>query len=614
MADLPASVDAGVLEELLQALLEVAARKDALRSWPRDAPPDAQPPVQARRDDDGTLGVFRFFTIVAPGSGPEGRPDVRPDPLRDMTADDARARIDGVGDLQAGDEVGVELPLGRLAAIALADVEGTRDGRAHLLPQRIVEMLGDSALASAAAARLSSLRGPPPHVPLRRLVTDHGDDVVEWTAVCGDVVDPAERKSEGREGDDDDAEGGQPIERAPRGELIVLVARGGDHRLVVVPTATSAAGHAALLRSLAPPPAERSLWRFLEVEGPKLLCGDQADASSRGTAAPDGDALWSDEGPPGENARRLSLEVKSIAISRDPTIYGVVRARARLLTWSGTHIIDDAEAIVGLPVDLARVVGEPWPEGEALARVVTAARSFRASLQKRLSALVDARQPTVHDVLAGAGFLRVLARAAADAQLGVEASSSSSTSSTSSTSSSNDDAAPLSPAEPPELREVVDPPSSWAQDEIPLRVADVGVLVLSPADDVVRLRTFTGGIEEVTDLFVDGALADGDDDAWRAFTDVFAQAIADAEVDVELAFPVESPEGGGEEESDEVETVMLSAWLLSLGEPTDARPNRWPPHARAAESAQALQLLVDRFVDAGPPLPRDGGRDAGRRR
>lgn len=627
MADLPASVDAGVLEELLQALLEVAARKDALRSWRRDAPPDAQPPVQARRDEDGTLGVFRFFTIVAPGSGPDGRPDVRPDPLRDMTADDARARIDGVGELQPGDEVGVELPLGRLAAIALADVEGTRDGRAHLLPARIVEMLGNSALALAVAARLSSLRGPPPHVPLRRLVTDHGDDVVEWTAVCADVVDPAERRAQEHNDNDDDEGEGQgegggggeaegsaeaiaPSERAPRGELIVLVARGGDHRLVVVPTATSAAGHAALLRALAPPPAERSLWRFLEVEGPKLLCGDHADVALSATtgSAPDGDALWSDEGPPGENARRLSLEVKSIAISRDPTVYGVVRARARLLTWSGTHIIDDAEAIVGLPVDLARVVGEPWPEGEALDRVVTAARAFRASLQKRLSALVDARQPTVHEVLAGAGFLRVLARAAADAKLGSEAEAEAADAA----SHDDDDAPPLSPAEPPDLRDVVDPPSSWPEDEIALRVGDVGVLVLSPADDVVRLRTFTGGIEDVTDLFVDGALVDGDEDAWRAFTDVFAQAIADAEVDVELAFPVEAPEG---EESDDVETVMLSAWLLSLGEPTDARPNRWPPHPRAAESAQALQLLVDRFVDAGPLLPRDASsRDSGRRR
>jgi hypothetical protein len=593
MADLPASVDAGVLEELLQALLEVAARKDALRSWPRDAPPDTQPPVQARRDEDGTLGVFRFFTIVVP--------EVRPDPLRELTADDARARIDGVGELQPGDEVGVELPLGRLAAIALADVDGTRDGRPHLLPQRIVEMLGDSELAAAVVARLSSLRGPPPHVPLRRLVTDHGDDVVEWTAVCGDVVDPAERKSAVDDEDGDESEGS---ERAPRGELLVLVARGGDHRLVVVPTATSASGHAALLRALAPPPAERSLWRFLEVEGPKLLCGDQADAGSSPAAVADGDALWSDE-VPGENARRLSLEVKSIAISRDPTVYGVVRARARLLTWSGTHIIDDAEAIVGLPVDLPRVLGEPWPEGAALERVVSAARAFRASLQKRLSALVDARQPTVHDVLGGAGFLRVLARAAADAKLGADAAGASGASS----ADDDEDAAPLSPAEPPELREVVDPPASWPEDEIALRVADVGVLVLSPADDVVRLRTFAGGLEEVTDLFVAGALVDGDDDAWRAFTDVFAQAIADADADVELAFPVASEEG---EESDEVETVNLSAWLLSLGEPTDARPNRWPPHARAAESAAALQMLIDRFVDAGPLLPPEG-RD-GRRR
>lgn len=573
MADLPASVDAGVLEELLQALLEVAARKDALRSWPRESPPDNhnQPPVQARRDEDGTLGVFRFFTIVdaaAPGEGP------RPDPIRELTPDDARARIDGLdgaSQLKAGDEVGVEMPLGRLAAIALADVEGTRDGRPHLLPPRIVEMLSDVELAAAVAARLSSLRGPPPHVPLRRLVTDHGDDVVEWTAVCGDVVDPSERV---HAADED----GEP---RGRGELIVLVSRAGDHRLVVVPTATSSAGHAALLRALAPPPGETSLWRFLEVEGPALLCGDSG-------------ALWSEETPADDNARRLSLEVKSIAISRDPTVYGVARARARLLTWSGNHIVDDAEAVIGLPVDLPRFVSERWPEGAALDRVIAAARKFREQLQRRLSALVDARQPTVADVLAGAAFLRILAREAAGAVIGVE----------SAIDEETGEPSVAGPAEPTELRDVVDPPPSWPEDEIGLRLADVGVLVLSPAVDVVKLRPFTGTAttapDEAIELFVDGALVDGDADGWRAFTDVFAQAIADAEVDVELAFPVDDASESEGARDEEVETLMLSEWLLSLGEPTATRPMRWPPSARAAESAAAFQMLMDRFVDAGP--------------
>lgn len=544
----PISVDAGVLEELLQALLEVAARKDALRAWPKDAPPERDPPVQARRDEDGTLGVFRFFTIVeAHDGGGLGH-----DPVRELTPEEARARLDGIeGALRPGDEVGVELPLGRLAAIALADVDATRadadrDGRRHLLPARIVEMLGDQALAQAATARLSSLRGPPPHVPLRRLVTDYGGDAVEWTAVCA----------------------GDP------GELVVLVSRGDEHKLVVVPSATSASGHAALLRALAPQPTERSLWRFLEVEGPALLCGGEGALWSEEPPATDGGARppEGEPPPPPEErwGRRLSLEVKAITISRDPTVYGVARARARLLIWQDDKIVEEAEALVGLPVDLSRIVDEPWPEGDALARVVDAAAAFRKRLARRLSALVDARQPTVADVLGGAAFLRVLARAAAGADLpgDVEAGGG---------------------AEPANLREAGD-----IDDAIALRVADIGVLLLSPADDSVKLRTGDRDLELFVGTPGSGALADGDPEAWRAFTKVFAQAVVDAELDVELAFPVEDSD-----DPDAVETVMLSAWLLSLGE-GDEEQLRWPPRPYANESAAALHLLVDRFVDTGP--------------
>ncbi len=523
-------IDAGVLEELLQALLEVAARKDALRSWPKDLAPENDPPVQARRDDDGTLGVFRFFTIMEPTGS------IVLDPVRDMTPEEARARIEGVDKIKAGDEVGVELPLGRLAAVALADVEAVRAGRTHLLPARIVEMLGDPALAGAVSARLSALRGPPPHVPLRRLVTDFGGDAVEWTAVCGD-------------GDDD-----------ARGELVVLVERGDEHKLVVVPTATSAAGHAALLRALAPLPDDESLWRFLEVEGPALLCGGAGSlwSDDAGKARDEGDGVV--------GARRLSLEVKSIAVARDPTVYGVARARARLLTWAGDKIVDEQEEVIGLPVDLPRFVDQAWPSGDALARVQDAAGRFRAELQARLSALLDARRPTVEDVLGGAAILRVLARAAEGV---VDL--------------------PEGGAEPPQLREVEGGP----EDEIGLRLADVGVLVLSPADDVVKLRTG----DEDRALYVGGGIVDGDDAAWRACARMLARAVEEASLDVELAFP--SEEGG-----DDVETMLLSAWLMSLAR---HEPLRWPPRADGAACAAALHLVVDRFVDGGPGLAGEGG-------
>src|SRR5262245_22260607 len=81
-------VDPGVLEELLQALLEVAAKKDARRSWPDGSAIDDEggPKVEARRDEDGTLGVFRFFTVV----------DADPRPLTELTAEQARAAIEGL--------------------------------------------------------------------------------------------------------------------------------------------------------------------------------------------------------------------------------------------------------------------------------------------------------------------------------------------------------------------------------------------------------------------------------------------------------------------------------------------------------------------------------------
>ena len=535
----PIGVDEGVLEKLFAALLEVAARKDALRVWPRHEPPDREPPVQARRDDDGTLGVFRFFTIV----------ERDPDPVRQLTAEQARARIDGLdGSLQQGDEVGVELPLGRLAAIALADVDGVGAGRAHLLPARIVEMLGDPAVAKAVTARLSSLRGPPPHVPLRRLVTDFGGDAVEWTAVTSDPS-----------------------------ELVLLIVRGDEHRLVVVPSATSAAGYASLLRALAPAPPEHGLWRYLESEGPALLSG------------PEG-SLWSEPGAAGSGddpsfQRRLSLEIKSIAVARDPTIYVVARARARLLTWIGNSIIDDREATVGLPVDLPRLFGSPWPDDEARARMGAEAARFRARLQARLSALLSAREPRVEDVLGGAALLRVLARAAqpVGSFLG------------------------LAEAEPLGVSE-----AEGADDELCLRVADLGVLVLSPADDVVCLRTGAQDLE----LFADGALVDGDPEAWSQVAEALGRAIAGSEHDLELAFEAgdEGENGGERAESGGAETVLLSAWLAGLGEREPASL-RWPPRPSSAESAAMLHTLVDRFADPGPPLlPEGEGRVEPRRR
>jgi hypothetical protein len=545
----PAGDDA--LERVLEQLLECAAKKDALRAWPRGVSVDEAlakaPLVEARRDDDGTLGVFRFYEIVAHD----------PDSLRQLTVAQAKERIDALAGerVKVGDEVGVELPLARLCAIALADVDALlaelRAGEPapdapSLLPTAITEQLrGDRALADLVVARLASLRGTPPHVPLRRVVTNHGGDVVLWTSVTST----------------------EPV------ELCVLVARGDELKLVVVPAATSAAGHASLLRALAPAPGERSLWRYFEVEGPSLLCGAEG-------------ALWSEpNAEAGSLGRRLSLEVKALAIARDPTVYGVARARTRLLTWVGERIVDEVEELVGLPLDLPRAVETGWPEGEALARVQAAARELRARLQKRLAALVDERQPRPVDALGGAAVLRVLARAAAHASLDASAQ--------------DGGAEPCPAREGPE-----------SDEELHVRFGDV-VVGLSPADDVVRARTTAGE----TDLFVDGALVDGDVEGWRALATVWARALALSDADVELAFDASDDESGdgdgdGEESADDAETTLLSSWLLSLGE-REPKEMRWPPRAHAADSALIAAALVDRFVDRGPlaPAPQDDARN-----
>ncbi len=504
-----------LLERVLQGLLELAAKKDALRTWARGMPVDDAlkdaPPVEARRDDDGTLGVFRFFEIVADGG------DGASVDARRLTAKKARERIDALQDerVRVGDEVGVELPLARLAAIALADVDVTLAGRDDLLPIVLRDQLNDRALADALVARLSALRGTPPHVPLRQVIADHGGDAVLWTSV---TAEPS--------------------------ELCVLVQRSDVHKLVVVPNATSSAGHAALLRALAPAPADRSLWRFFEAHGPALLCGPEH-------------ALWSHD----VLGRRLSLEIKAVVVSADPTVYGVARARARLSTWMGDKIVDEVDALVPLSMDLPRAVELPWPEGDALQRIEAAATAYVQRTQQRLCALVEQRAPKPGDVLGGSAVLRVMARAF--------------------------NATVHERAEPCAARE-----GPHSDEELLLRFADV-VVALSPADDVVRAHTASGDSE----LFASGALCDGDVDAWRALSVVFAHALAHSDADVELAFE--------QEDGSDAHTAptTLSSWLLALGQTPDAQL-RWPPRDVSQESANVAAWLYDRFVDGGPLLDR----------
>ena len=71
--------------------------------------------------------------------------------------------------------------------------------------------------------------------------------------------------------------------------------------------------------------------------------------------------------------------------------------------------------------------------------------------------------------------------------------------------------------------------------------------------------------------------------------ELLAATVADSDLDMELAFP--------SEDGTETETVMLSAWLASLA----GRPaQRYVPRPLQSESAAALHLIIDRFIDVGP--------------
>jgi hypothetical protein len=532
------STEDSPLDELVLRLLEVAARKDALRAWSYAVPLEAAladaPPIEARRDDDGTLGVFRFFEIVKE----------EPDAMRSLTPTLAKERIEPLQSerVKIGDEVGVELPLGRLAAIAWADVDAVRAGRRQLLPEVLGAQLIDDELAAMVQARLSALRGPPPHVPLRQVVTDYGGEAVLWTSVTS--ADPA--------------------------ELIVLVQRSDEHKLVVVAAKTSSAGHAALLRALAPAPRDKSLWRFFEVEGPALLCGSEG-------------ALWSAPPPvdPAEGAldRRLSLEVKTLTISRDPSVYGLARARVRLLTWVGDKIVEETEEPVGLLLDLPRALECPWPEGAVLERVRRVAAELRSAFEDRLSALLEDRGPTPIDALAGTAALRLLARTAADVDLRDF---------------------PVGSAEPCPARSGPD-----SDEELLVRFGDV-LIGLSPGEDAVRARSPLGDAE----LFTVGALPDGDGEAWAALAHVLSATLAESDADIELVFdehPGDDDEAGGtdarersspDDGSAAAQEKPLSHWLADLGERYDDL--RWPARRYNLTSATVSAALVDRFVDPGP--------------
>ncbi|MDP2340478.1 MAG: hypothetical protein Q8O67_05955 [Deltaproteobacteria bacterium] len=295
------SPDVDVIDDLVFALLEAAARQLVVSSWPAASPPPKSPDIpaiEASRDAEGALGVFRFATVVDDAAEPRPHFELRL----------SQARKDGLGeDLKAGDDVGVELPLIVLCAIALANIDS------GALPESLAEELASSGLKDAIVARLTLLRGTPPSSPelgeLRALVTRHGGDVVRWTMSVQADVDAVP----------------EPLPE----RLVLALEKEGTARLLVVPAVRGLGARSALLRAIAPTPADDSLWRFLEREGPALLGVDRIVVDVDGAAWGTVTAVDTVSAVPAAgHATRLEVDASALLVSVDDDARARVRAAA----------------------------------------------------------------------------------------------------------------------------------------------------------------------------------------------------------------------------------------------------------------------------------------------
>ena len=192
--------------------------------------------------------------------------------------------------------VGVELPLIVLCAVALANIDS------QALPASLAEDLASSGLKEAIIARLTLLRGTPPSSPelaeLRGLVTRYGGDVVRWTmSVQADVNALPEPLPE---------------------RLVLALEKEGTARLLVVPAVRGLGARREVLAAIAPVPADDSLWRFLELEGPRLLGVERVDVDASG-------AGWSNVNADGIP---LSVDPSALLLRLDDDARGRVRAAA----------------------------------------------------------------------------------------------------------------------------------------------------------------------------------------------------------------------------------------------------------------------------------------------
>ena len=285
----------------------------------------------------------------------------------------------GLGDdPKVGDDVGVELPLVVLCAIALANIE------CGALPHALSEDLAASGLKPAIIARLTLLRGTPSGSPelvsLRALVTAYGGDVVRWTMSV--QADPS-------------------ASPAPLPERLVLaLEKAGTARLMVIPAVRGLVPRRMLLAAICPAPADNSLWCFLENEGARLLGVERVVVNS----------VVNSVANPVVNGVDPDVVVNGVVNGVDPdgVVNGVDREGEPLRSgWGTVDVIDGG--ITRLGVDPSGLL--VMLDDDARTRVRSAAAVFRGRL--------DAREPgePPQPRLAGSAVLRVLARAAASTVL-----------------------------------------------------------------------------------------------------------------------------------------------------------------------------------------------------
>lgn len=534
--------DVDVIDDLVFGLLEAAARKLCVPSWPTASPPAKSPDVpviEARRDDDGALGVFRFATVVDD--------TVAPRPHFEISLAEAKDLDDGFG---VGDEVGVELPLHVVCAIALADLDaedaiavadragdGGADDDAEAADTEADEDLAlrleKSGLKSAVIARLTLLRGPPPSSPelseLRALVTRHGGKSatpgapwVRWTMSVAATHDA---------GDDD-----EPLPN----RLVCCIEHDAVSRLVVIDAVRGPVPRKRLLAAMSPPAALHSLWHLLAEEGPALFnCGEAGLGADKDGA-------------------RVGVVVTAVDIDAGRDVaghYGQVTVHSNWTRTRDGRLLSERVLTSRVEVDAGALLDVVDAAGRA--RLQAAASVFHKRLSARLSDDVD-------DVFVGAAVLRVLARAARGTALVARANT--------------------------ELGVAAD------EDDGGFTVDAYGrSLRLVPADDALLVEVKGAFVVVASRSAASGvSLIDGDVEAFRAVCAAIADAIEGSEADAELIFVDEDvdEEVVGAAGAATERTSSLSLWLREFAE---ADVVGWlPPDAAAA---RAFQEIADVLTD-----------------